>query len=73
MNIRSMRTNHLENPLGYSMTAPTFTWTADSTGAKQVSARIQISLTDDFAEIFYDSGVRTDISACMPPVWACTS
>ena len=63
MNIRSMRTNHLENPLGYSMTAPTFTWTAESTGAKQVSARIQISLTEDFAEIFYDSGVRTDISS----------
>ena len=59
MIIRSLRTNHLTNPLGFAMTAPTFTWTAESDAQKQASARIQIALTADFSEIFYDSGVRT--------------
>lgn len=63
MKIRSLRTNHLTNPLGYKMDAPTFTWTAESDGKKQASARIQISGSCDFAEIIYDSGVRTDISS----------
>ena len=51
MKIRSLRTNHLANPLGYKMDAPTFTWTAESDGKKQASARIQISGSCDFAEI----------------------
>ena len=63
MKIRSLRTNHLTNPLGFAMTAPTFTWTAESDGQKQASARIQVSKTCDFAEMIYDSGVRADISS----------
>ena len=63
MKIRSLRTNHLTNPLGYAMTAPTFTWTAESSGKKQASARIQIAKDCVFAEIIYDSGVRADISS----------
>ena len=41
MKIRNLRTNHLENPLGYRMEKPLLTWTAeDSTGACQRAARV---------------------------------
>ena len=43
MIIRSMRTNHLEEPLGYGMESPVFPWTADeTTGAAQKSARVRV-------------------------------
>ena len=49
MIIRSLRTNHLENPMGFMMDKPYFTWTAESaTGKKQAAARIEVSLTDSF-------------------------
>ena len=64
MKIRNLRTNHLENPLGYSMEKPLLTWTAeDSTGACQRAARVQIAMDELFAGCIYDSGLRGDISS----------
>ena len=64
MKIRSLRANHLENPLGYSMDQVVLTWTAEeSTGKKQQSARIEVSLTEDFSECIFDSGLKSDISS----------
>ena len=64
MVIRSLRTNHLDSPLGYGMTKPMFTWTAeDSTGVKQAAARVEISATENFENVVYDSGLREDISS----------
>ena len=64
MKIRSLRTNHLTNPLGYAIDRPVLTWTAESaTGKKQQSARIQISLNDAFDPCLYDSGLRGDVSS----------
>ena len=64
MIIRNLRTNHLENPLGYMMDAPLFTWTADeTTGKKQRAARIEISTNADFSGCIYDSGLRGDVSS----------
>ena len=58
MKIRNLRTNHLENPLGYSMEKPLLTWTAeDSTGACQRAARVQIAMDESFAGCVYDSGL----------------
>ena len=51
MKIRSLRTNHLENPIGYQMDKPLFTWTAeDSTGTKQQAARIEVALDEAFGQ-----------------------
>ena len=64
MKIRNLRTNHLTNPMGYALDKLVLTWTAEeSTGKKQQAARIQISLSDDFAEPVYDSGLREDASS----------
>ena len=64
MKIRNLRTNHLENPLGYRMEKPLLTWTAeDSTGACQRAARVQIAMDESFAGCVYDSGLRGDISS----------
>lgn len=53
MKIRSLRTNHLENPLGFSMDQVVLTWTAeDSTGKKQRAARIEGRLNKDFPSVF---------------------
>ncbi len=63
MKIRSLRANHLTNPMGYAMTAPTFTWTAESSGKKQAFARVQISLDENFESILFDSGEQAGISS----------
>ena len=64
MKIRSLRTNHLTNPLGYAIDRPVLTWTAESaTGKKQQSACVQISLNDAFEPCLYDSGLREDVSS----------
>ena len=64
MKIRNLRTNHLENPLGYLMKSPMLTWTAeDSTGTVQRGARVQVASDEAFQDILYDSGMRGDISA----------
>ena len=59
MIIRDLRTNHLENPLGYKLDRPVFTWTADDTpAARQASARVRVWQGD---ACVYDSGERADI------------
>ena len=64
MKIRNLRTDHLENPLGYCMEKPLLTWTAeDSTGTCQRAARVQIAMDESFAGCVYDSGLRGDISS----------
>lgn len=63
MIIRNLRVCHLENPLGYHMDKPVFTWTAeDSTGKRQAAARVRVSLAEDFAQCVYDSGEQAGIS-----------
>lgn len=64
MKIRNLRTNHLENPLGFLMDQVVLSWTAEeSTGKKQRAARIEVSLTDDFSHCIFDSGLQEDISS----------
>ena len=64
MKIRSLRTNHLENPLGFSMDQVVLSWTAEeSTGKKQRAARIEVSLDEGFTQCIFDSGLQEDISS----------
>lgn len=64
MIITDLRTNHLENPLGYALDNPVLTWTVrEAAGSFQESARISISLTEDFKCLYYDSKRRIDISS----------
>ncbi len=64
MKIVNLRTNHLTNPLGYAMDKPVFTWTVEeATGTRQKSARVQVSLSEDFSDCLYDSKDREGISS----------
>ncbi|MDD3334290.1 MAG: family 78 glycoside hydrolase catalytic domain [Eubacteriales bacterium] len=68
MEIRRMQTNHLTNPMGYSMEHPSLSWITEGKSC-QKAARIQVSLQSDFSAMVYDSGARADLSSlgfCLP-------
>ncbi len=56
MLLTNLKTNHLENPLGFSLEPLTLSWTAESQDQKPVSSRVEIALDPDFTQIVYDSG-----------------
>ena len=56
MQFRNLRTNHIENPLGYQMTKPVFSWTAESSGKKQRFARVRVSSDPEMQDILFDTG-----------------
>lgn len=64
MKIIKMKVNHIPNPLGYDLSAQTFSWQyeADLNTPKIISTCIQIAATSDFSELVYDSGLQTEIS-----------
>jgi len=68
MIIKKMRVNHVEEPLGYKIDYPVFSWICESAGKKQTWAKIEISLSDDFSKILYDSGSREDVLSLSVPV-----
>ncbi|MCI8723872.1 MAG: family 78 glycoside hydrolase catalytic domain [Ruminococcus sp.] len=62
MNIEYLKINHLVNPLGYDLANPTISYVVtEAAGKRQTSARVLVSLKEDFSEILYDSGERGDI------------
>ena len=61
MQIRNLRVNHLENPLGFETDLLTLSWVAESDGGKKASARVEIASGPDFSEILYDSGIQAGI------------
>ena len=61
MQIRNLRVNHLENPLGFETELLTLSWVAESSGRKKAGARVEIAADPAFEEVLYDSGMRLDI------------
>ena len=63
MLIRSLRANHLKNPLGFKMDAPLLTWTLEgSAGDAPKTARVQVALSSAFDAPLVDTGAREDLS-----------
>ena len=59
-----MRTNHLENPLGFAIDEPTFSWVACNTaGKRQTASRLRVSSDPEMSSCIYDSGYRGDLSS----------
>lgn len=57
MRISHLKINHLTNPLGYDLANPTVSYVVEeAAGKRQASARVQVSLKEDFSELLYDSG-----------------
>ena len=62
MNIKHLKLNHLTNPLGYDVQNPTISYVVeDAAGKHQVSAKVQVSLKEDFSEVLYESGADEEI------------
>ncbi|MBQ1503825.1 MAG: hypothetical protein IIZ49_00375, partial [Oscillospiraceae bacterium] len=56
MQFKNLRVNHIASPLGYRQAKPVFSYVAESTGKKQVSARIRVALDSEMKTILFDSG-----------------
>ena len=62
MIITNCKLNHNINPLGYDIDRPIISWVVgNARGTRQQSAQVWVSLTEDFADTLYDSGLRDDI------------
>ncbi len=64
MRITNGKTNHIFNPLGYSIPKPVFTWCVEeSRGKRAAESRVAVSLREDMKEPLWDSGFDGDITA----------
>ena len=64
MKIISLRTNHIENPLGFTIEKPRLSWITTDTESKfQEAAQVEISLDEAFENIIFDSTKRNDIDS----------
>ena len=64
MPIIHLRTNQLKNPLGLQLgTTPHISWITDAKGERHKSARVEVSLSDNFEMALFDSGVDTHIDS----------
>lgn len=62
MIITHLKTNHLENPLGFDPQKMTVSFVVEDTiSKKQKEARIWVAKDEDFKAVVYDSGSRTDL------------
>lgn len=69
MNIYNLKTNHILNPIGFSLDALTLSWIIDAPfGEELQGTRVLIALDEDFEEVIHDSGMQTDLdSLCYQP------
>ncbi len=71
MKISHLRTDHLTSPLGTRLIAPSLSYVVEeSTGKRQLAARIEISDAPGFERLLFDSGRSEDISPLgfVPPL-----
>ena len=69
MKIQRMKTNRIVNPLGYDLKTPHVSWTVTDTEAKkQLWARVEVSKTEDFADVIFDTGACKAASSLGVPV-----
>ena len=62
MKICDLKVNHLVNPVGYALDRPAISYTvSEARGRRQARARVEVSLTETFDSLIYDSGEREDI------------
>ena len=62
MKIAHLKLNHLENPIGFDIENPTFSFIVEeSTGTRLKKAKITVAEDKDMQKIVYDSGDRTDL------------
>ena len=69
MRINRMKTNHVVNPLGFSLGQPRLSWVVENTDAKnQTAAQVIITADDAGKTVLFDSGKQPDIDSLAYPV-----
>lgn len=64
MVIGRLKVNHMENPMGYDIGEPLFSWAVlESTGKRQKEARLMAGLDEGFQTVLYDSGRQEDLDS----------
>jgi alpha-L-rhamnosidase len=64
MKITSCKTNHLVNPLGFSMDKATVSWiTEETTSKRQQAAQVIVARNLELNDIIYDSGKSNELSS----------
>lgn len=64
MRIVNLKTNHMNNPLGFELGTVRLSWqVAESVGKQQKSAQIQVSADAAFRELLFDSGVSAELKS----------
>ncbi|MCR3759523.1 glycoside hydrolase family 78 protein [Clostridium felsineum] len=64
MKITNLKTNHIENPIGFDLGKPSFSFiVTETTAKKQVAARIEVSKDDEFNSVIFDSGKSKEIDS----------
>lgn len=62
MIIECLRTNHVENPLGYLMERVSFSWiVTEAAGMHAVRSRVRVALDEAMTNVIHDSGEQVDI------------
>lgn len=62
MKISAMKTNHLQNPLGFEPDVPVFSWLVeDSLSPRAAHSRVEVALDADFSHLVFDSGEQQEI------------
>ena len=57
MKITCLKTNHIQNPLGFSLDKPVLSWIVEGTpDKKQTAAQVVVSKDKAFSQILFDSG-----------------
>jgi len=67
MRIVHLRTDYMENPIGFDFEKPVLGWrTEGSEGVRQAAYQIQVSLCPTFEKVIYDTGkVESDACVCV--------
>lgn len=64
MIIKYLKTNHIENPVGYLMDSLSLSWiVTEAKGDYVTKVRVKISMDEAMTEIIHDSGERDDIDS----------
>ncbi|WP_319467846.1 family 78 glycoside hydrolase catalytic domain [uncultured Trichococcus sp.] len=69
MNTYNLKTNHILNPIGFSLDALTLSWITEAPFEEELlGTRVIIALDENFEEVIHDSGMQADLDhLCYQP------
>lgn len=69
MKIIQLKTNHMENPVGFAINPPIFSWQVEgATGKFQKAARIKVAADPEMTRILADTGWSAELDSLASPM-----